>query len=442
MNKLTYQFHKVPSAQIIVDRDSRQRKKIDETDALAQSIKMNGLINPIVVTRDLKLVAGERRLAAWNKLVLEENFQSEIPVHYVDELSEFDLQIIELEENIKRKDMTWQEIVLAAYTFHKRCMEHYTEWSLKKSAEALSCSEEQMYRYINAGKELEAGNENIKKAETLTQAANIISRSKKRETDAKMSELTELLLNDNVEVNAAGEIEVKRNNTMEVEEDFTITNADFITWLDSYRGPKFNVLHCDFPYGIGIDKSFQAQTWSWEKYDDKPEVYWNLLAKLLSNLDKITEQTAHIIFWFPMKYYIGTVTEFEKAGLKVEPYPLIWYKTNRAMRPDYRRLPARAYETALVIAKGDAYICECLSNVYASGVPEKTHPSEKPQDVLMYFLRMFVDKNTRLLDPTCGSGNAIVCAEKLGAERALGLELSAEFTNAAQTNLRTSKYKD
>jgi predicted RNA methylase len=36
-----------------------------------------------------------------------------------------------------------------------------------------------------------------------------------------------------------------------------------------------------------------------------------------------------------------------------------------------------------------------------------------------------------MLDPTCGSGNAVKVAQLLGAERVLGLELNAEFHERA-----------
>jgi hypothetical protein len=40
---------------------------------------------------------------------------------------------------------------------------------------------------------------------------------------------------------------------------------------------------------------------------------------------------------------------------------------------------------------------------------------------------MFVDEHSRVLDPTMGSGNAVVVAQDMGAETALGLEQDADF---------------
>ena len=45
---------------------------------------------------------------------------------------------------------------------------------------------------------------------------------------------------------------------------------------------------------------------------------------------------------------------------------------------------------------------------------------------------MFVDESTRLLDPTCGSGNAVRIAEDMGAQSVLGLEIDPDFCQLAQ----------
>jgi predicted RNA methylase len=58
--------------------------------------------------------------------------------------------------------------------------------------------------------------------------------------------------------------------------------------------------------------------------------------------------------------------------------------------------------------------------------------SEKSMRVLQHFFRMLVDENTRLLDSTCGSGNAVRIAEEMGAHSVLGLEIDPDFCQLAQ----------
>src|SRR5262245_60128149 len=97
-------FRSVPTASIRVNRDERQRREIEGIDVLADSIRRLGLIHALVITRDGVLVAGERRLHALKQLGWDK-----VPVQYIDEVDPHTLRAIELEENIKRRDLTWQD---------------------------------------------------------------------------------------------------------------------------------------------------------------------------------------------------------------------------------------------------------------------------------------------------------------------------------------------
>ena len=61
--------------------------------------------------------------------------------------------------------------------------------------------------------------------------------------------------------------------------------------------------------------------------------------------------------------------------------------------------------------------------------------SEKPTLVLEHFFRMLVDETTVMLDPTCGSGNAVKVAEALGANWSTGLEIDPKYVEGAKENL-------
>jgi len=52
--------------------------------------------------------------------------------------------------------------------------------------------------------------------------------------------------------------------------------------------------------------------------------------------------------------------------------------------------------------------------------------------MLRHFLQMLVDKNTTVLDPTCGSGSALAASLQLGSPRVLGVELDPENADVAR----------
>ncbi|WP_258297891.1 ParB N-terminal domain-containing protein [Paenibacillus peoriae] len=84
----------------------RIRKDFGGIEELAQDIEQNGLINPIVVTPDYQLIAGERRLRAHQFLG-----RSEVTVRIM-EIKDFEHQLqLEISENEHRKEFTFSERV-------------------------------------------------------------------------------------------------------------------------------------------------------------------------------------------------------------------------------------------------------------------------------------------------------------------------------------------
>jgi ParB-like chromosome segregation protein Spo0J len=100
----TSKFITVPVDSVIIQ--DRFRKQISEVADLAKSIADVGLINPITVNEDMHLIAGERRLRAFEHLGL-----AEIPVHIVaDLLSATELVRAERDENTQRLPMLQSEL--------------------------------------------------------------------------------------------------------------------------------------------------------------------------------------------------------------------------------------------------------------------------------------------------------------------------------------------
>lgn len=94
--------------------EDRQRLDLGDINALAESIKQYGLIQPIVINQEKRLVAGGRRLAAVRSLN-----HTHIDVVYRETLSVDELHELELEENVRRKNMSWQEEALTVAKIHE-----------------------------------------------------------------------------------------------------------------------------------------------------------------------------------------------------------------------------------------------------------------------------------------------------------------------------------
>ena len=144
----------IPLALIHVDREKRQRREIS-TDDLEISMRARGLIHPIIVKDNgdgsYELIAGERRYTTATKLGW-----TNIPVRFADGLSVLELELIELEENVKRKELPWQDKLNAIKGLHERYLGLDPEWTRAQTAEAIGLSEGDVSLFMSIAEESEA----------------------------------------------------------------------------------------------------------------------------------------------------------------------------------------------------------------------------------------------------------------------------------------------
>lgn len=413
-----------------IKRDERQRREIGDTTDLQESLKRIGLINPIVLDEEGFLISGERRLSAakalgWTKI----EFRTK------SDLSPNEIQLIELDENLRRKDLNWKDTAEAFVKIHEIC-----GGSIEQTVSMIGYSENHVRQCIRVGRALRAGEVKISDCASVKAADNILSRIEERAISAELS---------NVRVVAQelrqkpGEPESTAPAPEPVELSVPIICENFISWANTYTGKPFNFVHCDFPYGINHHKSDQGGADEWGSYQDDPDTYWSLVRCLIENKSKLFLPSSHLMFWFSMTFYEETKAKLRAAGFEVQDFPLIWHKTDsKGILPDPTRGPRRVYETALLASLGDRKIIKAVDNTYGCPTNKSLHLSEKPEPMLRHFFRMLVDEFSEVLDPTCGSGNALLAATRSGAKRVFGLELNPENAEIAQVNYRKEIAKD
>jgi ParB/RepB/Spo0J family partition protein len=410
-------------ASITIPED-RQRRDLPAIPELAESIRNRGLIHAPVVTREHVLVSGRRRMAAIAQLGW-----THVTVQWADTLDPKELRAIELEENIKRVDLSWQDRSRAIKDYDDLRRGEDPAWTQEKTGEALGLDQGNISRHIIIAAEIAKGNQQVIEAPKFSVAFNMLKRRADRAAANEMEQFTRA----EAPKPAVGAIPCAAHEPYPE----SIITADFLQWAPAYDGPRFNLIHCDFPYGVGADERQQGgSTHVHGSYDDSEEAYWRLTACLADNLDRLASESCHLLFWFSMKYYRETLDAICNMGFNCDGFPLVWLKSdNVGLLPDPERGPRRIYETAFLAARGDRKIVAAVSNAYAAPTDRTIHMSAKPEPVLKHFFRMLVDEHTRLLDPTCGSGTAIRAAEGLGAKNVLGIEANGEFADRAREAL-------
>lgn len=450
-------------------RANRQRKDLGDLTDLKKSILNIGLLNPIIIEQDKSdglfyLVAGERRFTAWRELFKEGKMPGEIPCRVFSDLDPSQKHLIELEENIKRKELTWQEYCEAVdKMFELKGCETNEELA---DYLGLSVQAVQRARQIWANRD----NPRVLAADNMSAALTICKRESARKLEAVKNSLDHSLMgfllgdseepsteSQNESRNESGNESVPSEDGVElddwVDEDIAGTEdsleesvnasiicADFKEWAEHYSGKKFNLLHLDFPYGINHDRSGQGHTKDFGTYEDSEDVYKSLVMTLLKNEERIISSSAHVICWLSLKYAEWTKEIFARYGFSCLVQPFIWYKAdNKGIIADVQCGMRNVGEYALIFNRGRYPVLKNISNIYPHPTTKRFHASEKPIGMLDYLFTAFVDEKTRLLDPTCGSGTSVISAMKKGAEEALGIELDKEFAEKANEWLEQEK---
>lgn len=431
--------------------NQRSSDSEDHIASIGQSIAQQSLIHAIVIDKNSgRIVSGWTRLKAFMynaehgvecQWPSYENW-TKIPARYAINVTDEELKAIELEENLKRKDLSWQDEALAIADYHAAMRELNPDHTATATGNNLGLSSAYISKRLQIAAELRAGNEKIQKCTGIQAALTIVNRQNDRAIANEMDQMHDMLHPeedaddddglDEVSLDAIdGQPEVVAEKRAlakpkVIPAEQSILHGDAIAWMADYSGPKFNFLHCDFPYGINHQKSEQGRSEDWGAYEDTPEIFWKLCQELAENCHRFMAHSSHIMFWYSFTYH-EQLMEFFRTSMPewdVQTFPMIWHKSdNKGLLPDPNRYGRRTYEVALCLSRGDRKIVSPIALSYASPGAKSIHLSEKPEPMLRHFFRMFVDEYVSMLDLTCGSGTSLRAAESLGAKYVFGIEM-------------------
>lgn len=395
---------KVPIDDIKVEK--RFRKDFGGIDELAESIKKHGLIQPPVVTDNLKLVAGERRLRACKELGFEE-----IEVRLREDLDELEQREMELEENIARKQFTWQEEVQAKKEIHElkqeihgsRVKGHESDgWGVKDTAEVL----EEAIGGVSM---------DITLAKALEEYPELYEEKNKHQAMKKYKKLQEQELLDQL----AEKVEDKSKGDL-----YEIYCENCISWMQEQEDESFDLAIVDPPWGIDVDTKSAMSKGREIEYDDDLEKSYLITYKALLELGRILKKDSHMYLYFGISRYDLILDTLDDISIfEYDPVPLIWNKDHGSSAAKGRTYPG-AYETVLFCYKGKRDIKTGRHNVFTFKRPSgqiRVHSAQKPIALEEEFIKNSTNPGDRVIVPFAGSGAAVVAAVNQGCH-VVGLE--------------------
>ena len=380
----------IPLNEVKIDRE-RFRDATGDMEGLASSLLRFGQLQPIILERDNELVAGFRRFTAAGM-----NGWTTIWAVYRDEIDELMAREIELEENIQREQMSWQEKAKALAEIDKIKRMQDPNWTQAQTAAVAGTKRQaDVSDAIKISQMMEVFPE-IKEAKSLHQAKSWLEQKAK---------------------NILRVHEVKDNKV-----DFSAIEEK--VWLGDSRElikkvPSGSINHIitDPPFGIDYDKRKVGTDGSLTDYKDDAETYRTLLA-MAPEMYRVLKDNGFVIWFFGMSWYEEAKQTFRAAGFNVDELPVIWNRSEgrcHTNRPD--RYYTRGYDVALHMFKGDPNIVKrgCPNVVTVKPVENADREAlvERPIELYEFFVETLSVPGEKILDLFSGSGSCpAACVRK------------------------------
>lgn len=402
-----------PISEIVIE--SRQRQVLTEADIkeLAASIEKYGLLNPPVLTKvngQLRLVAGFTRIQAFMYLG-----RTEIPYTLYEEADPIILKEMELEENIRRKNLEWWEEAEAVAEIHALRKERDPSWSVRKTANLVGKSTGTVSQSMQLAEEV-ASHPEMKGEKTLRGALTKLDVKKKIAEKHK-----------DIERRAAGLLPSLRAE---------IIVGDAADLIVQEEDESFDAVITNLPFGIDLE--FKG---GHKPYEDKEQYIIDLVQLIVQESFRVLKDDSWFVAWFDIrkitysdsqrKLYralhgrgigeerekllldsMGLTFWLEQAGFSyVTLVPALWIKPNKSqgMIGDPRKGMIVAAEAMVMASKGGAFLLKQGRNnvfIYDSLVGnEREYSMQMPVALCHEIVSMVCLGGGRILDPFAGSGS-------------------------------------
>jgi DNA modification methylase len=382
---------------------NRQRKEFPQKDLedLKKSILSKGLLHPPVVRNDgHTLIAGERRLRAITDLYNEgkrihydgvEVPSMQLPVNKLTDLDPIDIMEAELEENVVRQDLTWQEKAEATHRLQelreiqaKREGRAYTVVELTKEIKGTKEGSQTVKELSTLGKHLHIPE--VAKAKTHKEAVKVLRKLKETEWRAEL----------------ASKVDLKK-----VEHDLRC--GDMFELTPTLPSEYFDLILADPPYGIDAD-AFGDMSDTGHNYKDSWESALEKYRFIANQGFRVAKRESHCYIFCSVERFDKVSAEFDLAGWSVWPRPIIWSKGN-GMLPRPEHGPRYTYECILFASKGNRRVLQVRPDVISvSGDKRLVHGAQKPVELYTDLISRSCLPGNTIFDPTGGSGTTISAA--------------------------------
>ena len=363
--KTTTQMELVPTDKLIPYVNNARTHSAEQVNKLRASLREFGFINPVIVDKDLNVIAGHGRI-----LAAKEEKIPEVPCVYVDYLTEAQKKAYILADNRMALDAGWDEELLRVEIE-----------ALQAEAFDVSLTgfdEKEISDLFKDSDGTGAEDDDFDLSAALEQAAFV----------------------------EQGDVwTVGRHRLMCG--DATITE-DVQKLMD---GKKANLILTDPPYGV----SFQsADGLSIQNDSIKGEEFYQFLLAAMQNMVSVLEPGGAAYVFHADTEGLNFRRAFVDAGLHLAGC-CIWVKNSLVLgRSDYQWQHEPVLYGFLKNGKHSWYSDRKQTTIWNFDKPKrnKNHPTSKPLDLLAYPIGNSTQANAIVLDTFGGSGSTLMACEQ------------------------------
>lgn len=414
----------------VVVEEARIRRHFDPAaiTELADSIAARGLIHaPVIriVGVDPILIAGERRFRAIKELYAAGRTftyngkavgKGLLPYTTLADLPASEVLAIELEENIIRRDISWQERVEAQRRLHELRVSENPEHTIADTAAIIvggaPTPQETFQTRVNVLLADHLDDPDISKAKNEREATQIARRK-----------LESLLVS---ELAARTSVDASAHSLLE---------GSCLTLLPTLPPASVDCMVTDPPYGIDahtFTKQSNAVDGAEHTYDDSFDNA-AMIVRAIANAECM-KPDAHIWMFMDVRHFNAWTALFQQAGWYVWPHPIVWDKGGVGALLGNANGPRHTYETILFAQRGSRRISKVFPDVLRVRADlQKDHAAQKPVELYQQLLELSCIAGETVLDPCCGSGT-IFPAANAAKMKAIGMELDP--AHVARAKLR------
>lgn len=439
----------IPLSQIQI-RNDRQRRYFDESKhfELQSSIADRGLMHALVLRElpggALELVAGERRYKAIGDLWAmggrvrfdgQDVPPGEAPYVTLGELPELEAEEAQLDENLRRDNLTWQEHAAAVARLERlRRRQAEQSGSPLPSVATLAAEVHQPKR----GGEFTDGATGYGKDQVRKEL--VVAKYLDRPTVRAAKSVDEAfkIVKREEELARAKELGAAVGATFAASDHLLILgNAlDVVPGLE----PVFDVILTDPPYGMGADdfgdsagRNLPGE--SIHLYKDDENVIAEVVLPVLEAAAAKCRPAAHAYVFCDIDGFHRLRSFFESLGWRPFRTPLIWAKPDgRVPLPEHG--PRRTYELLLYAFRGSKPVRKVASDILEFGPDVNLNmAAQKPVGLYRELLERSCLPGDSVLDPFAGTGTILPAAHGLKV-RATAVELNPTTYGIAAQRLK------